>query len=160
MVEPSDGIFFQKKPTKDLKRMLRYYDYESPIDLDLHLENTKNGLKSIDYAIAVMSKGLDKDSLLKQVFRSIKFALKYRTSKVSVTEQSNFFMTVFKEKTIMRILRLFDNDIVKSQLKKGLKKIENDVKIYIPMVPEDIITLDNLDNTTEPKMIDYYLDVQ
>ena len=159
MIEPKGSVLFMKKSNKALRKMFRHYEYEQPDDFDLHLENTQKGLKDINYMLAVMSKGLAKKSLLKQTFRSIKFAIKYRKNDDDVSRQANFFMTVFKEQTIMRMLRIFDNDIVKSQTKKGLRKIDNDVKIYIPMNEKDVLTHENLDDENQPEMVAEMLDL-
>ena len=62
-------------------------------------------------------------------------------------------MTVLKEKTILRMMKFWEIDIVKSQAKKGLNKIELDTKIYIPFSKADLITEKNLDDNSYPKML-------
>ena len=159
MIEPKESVLFQKKSNKDLRKMLRHYEYEEPDNIDLHQQIFQKGLKEMNYIIAVMSKGLAKEGLLRQTFRTIKYAIKYRKKDDDVSRQADFFMTLLNEQTLLRMLRLYDNNIIKSQTKKSLRKIDNDVKIYIPMNKKDILTFENLDDENQPQMVAEELDL-
>ena len=125
IISDHEMIFWKREPDEVLTNMFKRYHYEVPHDIDKHLEDTALRLEGFDYMVAVASKGLSSGSLFKQVFNSIKFALRYRDKQKS-SLQARFFMTVFKEKTIMRMMKFSELDIVKAQAKKGLKKIELD----------------------------------
>mmetsp|Transcript_9942 Transcript_9942/g.11165 ORF Transcript_9942/g.11165 Transcript_9942/m.11165 type:complete len:166 (-) Transcript_9942:92-589(-) len=164
MICDTDQIFWKKRDDKsfqenELEEMFQRYEYEVPEDIDLHFESITKHMENFDYLVAVISKGFEKKSLLKRVFRSIKYAIRFRNNKQGSQSQAKFFMTVFKEDIIMKMLRLSENNLLKSQSKKGLPKTMLDKKIYIPITKDDEITLGNLDDTSLPKMLAEDLDL-
>ena len=58
------------------------------------------------------------------------------------------------------MLKLSENNLLKSQMKKALPKTMLDKKIYVPFSQDDIITVDNLDGDSIPLMIREDLDLQ
>ena len=160
MVWDKDQIFWSQDRLPEIRKMFENYSYEAPEDIDFHFESTVKWLESFDYLVAVISKGFRKKSLFKRVFRSIKFAIQYKNDKQSFQSQAQFFMTVFKEDIIMQMLKLSDNNLLKSQMKKSLPKTMLDKKFYIPFSQSDIITLENLDDSSMPLMLQEDLDLQ
>jgi hypothetical protein len=126
MISDSQDIFWSRQKSKYVRRMLRKYVYEVPVDVEGHHEQTIAKLEAFDYMVAVASKGLTSDSIFKQIFNMIRFALKYKNDKNGTSNQAKFFMTVFREDIILRMMRFCEHDFLKAQAKKGLKKIELD----------------------------------
>lgn len=110
--------------------------------------------------IAVMSKGLGSTSWVKNIFNAVRFMVKYKNDQERASVRSQFFMTCLKQETVLRMMKLSDYNIVKSQLKKGYEKVELDKKIFIPLCKEDLITEDNLDDISYPEMLDNDLDMK
>lgn len=159
MISDKKEIFWRSKPSENLEMTFSHYRFEEATDLDKHMEETTARLENFDYMVAVASKGLSSGSLIKQVFNGIRFALKYRNDREATSKTAKFFMNVFKEKTLFRMLKVSEMDIVKSQAKKGYEKCELDKKIYIPVSECDVLNLENLDDTSTPKMIEEDLDL-
>jgi len=159
MVSNPDEIFWSRERSQKIVDMMEHYTYEVPIDIDGHDLETTERLENFDYIVAVASKGLESPSFVKQVFNAVRFGFKYKNDKVKTADQAKFFMTVFKEDNIMRMMKFSDQSFVKAQAKKGLQKIELEKKIYIPMVEEDMITLDNLDDASYPRMLQEDMDL-
>jgi acetyl esterase/lipase len=117
-------------------------------------------IESFDMLIAVMSKGLGSNSWIKNLFNGIRFMIKFKYNKKRAAVRSQFFMTCLKQKTVFRMMRLSELNIIKSQLKKGFEKVELDKKIYIPINEADLITEDNLDDASYPDMFENNLEMQ
>lgn len=71
-------VFWQKKANAEIGKMLQKYKYVVPENIKEHLKETKGKMDSLDLKIAVASKGLGSDSLIKQVFNGVRFMIKYK----------------------------------------------------------------------------------
>ncbi|CAI2359084.1 unnamed protein product [Moneuplotes crassus] len=160
LLVPKDCVFWDTEPTPEVEKMLRCYEYRDPENIEEHLEATKKKLESFDLTIAVASKGFRSGSMFKQLFDGVRFLIKYKKDKDRAKTQSQFFMTVLQEKTILRMMRFTETDLVKTQIRRGLDPIAVDKKIYIPFSEGDLLTEDNLDDDTCPIMIQEDLEMK
>lgn len=117
MVCDQNKIFWRAGTDENICNMFEHYTFEEPVDLDTHFEEINKRLEHFDFMVAVASKGLSSGSLFKQVFNGVRFALKFKNDKERTSRQAKFFMNVFKEKTLFRMLKVSEMDIVKSQAK-------------------------------------------
>ena len=58
--------------------MFENYEYITPKNIQKHLEETKTKMDNFDLTVAVASKGLGSDSLIKQIFNGVRFMIKYK----------------------------------------------------------------------------------
>ena len=110
-------VFWNNEPNANLAKMFDKYFYEEPEDIQSHIETVNKKMEDFDFKVAVASKGLGSDSVFKQIFNGVRFLIKYRKDQERASTRSKFFMTVLKEKTVLRMMKFAELDIVKSQLK-------------------------------------------
>ena len=139
--------------------MLKSYEYESPEDMNKHLEEMKKLEDTFHMTVAIVSKGVSSTSLIKQMFNGVRFMLKYRKDQERASIRSKFFMFAMRKDVMLRMMNFTDLWLVKSQLKKNLEEIELDTKIYIPFSMTDLITEENLDDNLHPEMLTEDLDL-
>lgn len=157
MAQNPNSMFYQKEASEEFKNMLKYYDFETPDDLDAHVENMAESMQTMSKFQAVLSKAMRSSSAHVQAFSGIRWSIAYRKGSMAQVNQANFFMTAFEPEQIFRMVNLPNSRLAKLNMRFGLPKIRMDRCIQIPITETDLlkhnIEENNLDDTSTPSMI-------
>lgn len=150
-LENPNDIFYKDEESKDLALLMENMEYHEPQDKDEHVQNMNNALNQNKYLLGVASKALVRSSIFCKACSGLWYAGYYKVAKQTGRDQGMFTITIPNK-------RLFEQG-VKYKKKKG-KEAANAQKIavqaheffHIPIREEDLITVETLDDTAQPKV--------
>lgn len=132
-----------------------------PEDLEKHKENTIKGIEDFHCSVAIAQRGFKHKGIFKQITTAARWALYYRFNKHKIWDHGNFLMSVLDKDAVIRLLKIVHSSYVERLVgnDKSLPKVELHQLIAIPMSKNDVITMDNLDDTNLPHMMSEDLDL-
>ena len=162
ILDDPNSVFYSSDPNNpDLLALTEWMDFEMPADVQSHIEKTSKGVEDFYWTISIAQRGFRHEKLAVQIASAAKWTVYYKIRKHKIWDHGTFMLSVLNKEAVVRVLKLIQSDYVEKKIgnDSSLPKIAINKVFSIPITKEDLITLENSEDETTPKMISENLDL-
>ena len=162
ILDDPKSIFYMTDSTNpELLMLTEWMEFEMPEDIESHKEKTTKGVEDFYWTISIAQRGFRHETFAVQLASAAKWTVYYKLKKHKIWDHGTFMLSVLNKEAVVRVLKLIQSDYVEKKLgnDSSLPKILINKLFSIPITKEDLITLENSEDPSTPKMMTENLDL-